>query len=540
MRHHAGLAALIGATAILTASTASARDRALVIGVDRFPGIAATDADGKRLNVDLQGAVFDAKSFAALLTDVLRFDRQDVKVLLDGEATRERILAEFQTWLVEGTRPGDRAMFFYAGHGMKAAVTDPDGSTRFTSGIVPGDARGELHPNGDKDSVLEGQILGPEMARLLERLEGRAVTVIADACNSGSISRNADRFGPIQIIGRTLTPRFPIRMTAATVTDELARRNKAGPREVLIEPATLQKGYVAVWSAATVAQVTFDHPERPGGVFTQSFIDAVRHKKADHAGNGEITAAAVLNYIKGEAERICKLFGSQCRDGLTPDLLAADDYRLEVLAPVAPLPAAAAEPPAAGAPKPAFAPQALRPAPQPPKSAPPKDISVVAVQTLTHRNDFDVKAEILPGHRIKLGQEVAFRITAGEAGRLLVFDSGPDGKLTRIFPNSFSVSSNREGRIRARVPITIPDPGYGFAFRAQDKGPGTLLVIVAEEGADLDAVAADAGLAPISNAARAIEVIAATLQTPVITPDPDKPNRARRWAFAAVKYEVVP
>lgn len=504
------LAAAFAATALaLWAAPASARDRALVVGIDRFPQIATVTPDGRRQPIDLSGAVVDAQTFAKVLAEVLRFDPADIKVLTDAEATRERILAEAESWLIAGTRPGERALLFYAGHGAKIAVTDPDGSTRFTSALVPADARGDLHTSGDKPSAIDGLILGTEIARLIERLPGRQVTLVADSCHSGSISRSAAGAATSGGRVRTLTPRVPLQMRAAQVTDELARRNKTGSRAILVEATDLRRDNLAVWSAATVAQVTFDHPERPGGVFTQSFIDGLRGK-ADRLGTGEVTAASLLNYVQDEAKRLCAKLGSDCRDGLTPDLISPEPYRAAPLAPSRDRPAAAA--PAA-----------------------------IAVQSLTHTNDFPITAEILPGPALKLGQEVAFRIRSAEAGRLVVLDAGLDGKLTPIFPNRFSEKTAKDGRVRANAAIAIPDASYGFAFTAGERGPGTLIAIVAEEGADLSAVIAQAGaadFAPLAYAKRAIEVVAAELQAPVITPDPAKPNRARRWGFVAVPYRV--
>ena len=76
-------------------------------------------------------------------------------------------------------------------------------------------------------------------------------------------------------------------------------------------------------------------------------------------------------------------------------------------------------------------------------------------------------------------------MTSAEDGQLLVYDSGPDGKFTRIFPNDYSQASHHDGVVRANAPLTIPDESYPFQFTATDAGPGELLVIVAEKGANL-------------------------------------------------------
>ena len=69
-------------------------DRALVIGIDNY-----TDP------LKLKGSAADAAAMTSLLTDVLGFRREEVLTLTNEHATRDMILAAFDTWLLQGTKP---------------------------------------------------------------------------------------------------------------------------------------------------------------------------------------------------------------------------------------------------------------------------------------------------------------------------------------------------------------------------------------------------------------------------------------------------
>ncbi len=499
---------------------AAAKDRALVVGINKYPGITLNGVPGAR---DLGGAVFDAHTFEGLLKDQLGVAAGDIHVLTDAEATRERILGEFHDWLIADTGAGDRVFFYYAGHGAAIRVDDPaTGASRMTSAIVPSDAHGEL---AAEPVEIKGMILGTDMHQLLDQLAGRDVTVIADSCASGSVSRDAlhPLVIPPNIKVRTLTPAGAVGMTQRALAADapLRLKTKLNGRLLEIEPTAPQAktdGTLAVWAAATTDQVTFDLGSKPGGIFTQSFADGLRDKKATLDEKGEVTAQALLNYVRDQAKQFCTEAGQACSSGLTPQLLSKDTYL------IAPLEAAAP-------PGPTPQPVAAKP------DTPPLADKMTAL--LSHNNDFSLTATILPGAALKLGDVIHFRVVSGEAGKVAVFDLTPDGDLTQIFPNQ---KTGRDGRIRANAPLTMPDAYWGINFRAtKPAGPGTLLVLVTEDGIDLDKATGGAlDFKPIKETSRLLEVVGAELDKPVVSPKPDVPTRAARWAFVKVPYSVAP
>ena len=140
----------------------------LVIGIDDYRHI-----------TDLQGAVNDAADISDALTGL----GAEVVTLLDGKATRDAILAEWRR-LATGLQQGDQLIVSYAGHGTnepeRVAGNEADGrdETLLLSGFAPyGKAAGE-------------RILDDEIAELIALAgEGRTIFV-ADACHSGTLSRN--------------------------------------------------------------------------------------------------------------------------------------------------------------------------------------------------------------------------------------------------------------------------------------------------------------------------------------------------------------
>ena len=173
-------------------SAAAARKRALVIGINAYvmppedppSGSGISDSvSPKRLRgnfAPLDGAVNDALLMRQILRDRFDFAAGDIKLLTDREATRERILREFQAWLIDAPAAGDTSLFYYAGHGSQVKNLGSEEVDQFDETIVPVD-------------VCEGarDIRDKEMARLYRAVvqKGVGLTVILDSCHSGGMSR---------------------------------------------------------------------------------------------------------------------------------------------------------------------------------------------------------------------------------------------------------------------------------------------------------------------------------------------------------------
>jgi peptidoglycan/xylan/chitin deacetylase (PgdA/CDA1 family)/regulator of sirC expression with transglutaminase-like and TPR domain len=123
----------------------------------------------------LQYAVNDATAVRDMLVDQLRFKPENVFVLLDEDATRERILALLGETLADPQRVGreDRVVVFYAGHGATRRL--PSG--RSLGYIIPVDAGTDSYPS-QAISMTTFQDIN-------EAIPAKHILYLMDACYGG-------------------------------------------------------------------------------------------------------------------------------------------------------------------------------------------------------------------------------------------------------------------------------------------------------------------------------------------------------------------
>ena len=139
--------------------------RALCVGINDYPVKGA----------DLNGCVNDAKAWAALLVEHFGFEQSDITMLLDSQATRQRILDELDR-LLSGARKGDVLVFTNSSHGTYVADANGD-ETRYDEAICPYD-------------MEDGLIVDDDLRQRFAALPaGVRLTIISDSCFSGSVTR---------------------------------------------------------------------------------------------------------------------------------------------------------------------------------------------------------------------------------------------------------------------------------------------------------------------------------------------------------------
>lgn len=141
--------------------------RAFCVGINDYP------YDGS----DLNGCVNDAHAWATLLIDHFDFPATDVKVITDAEATKKNMINGLEA-LLAGARAGDVLVFTNSSHGSYVADKDGD-EERYDEVLCPYDI--------DRNAVTDDELRG-----LFSALpEGVRLTVIADSCHSGTVTRAA-------------------------------------------------------------------------------------------------------------------------------------------------------------------------------------------------------------------------------------------------------------------------------------------------------------------------------------------------------------
>ncbi len=152
---------VVGCLAALcsTASSRAFADRALVIGVNEYPGL------GQGAN--LEGCVNDAQNIQKSL-EKLGFE---VTTLINEKATKAAIMSSFAD-VKKLSKPNERFVFYFAGHGT---VTS-DGS----SALLPSDASEKSEANDlGRDDLYNAITAVPASSR----------TSLLDSCFSGGLSR---------------------------------------------------------------------------------------------------------------------------------------------------------------------------------------------------------------------------------------------------------------------------------------------------------------------------------------------------------------
>lgn len=487
-------------------SGANAADRALVIGIGTYASLPE--------KMFLEGPKNDVPLIEKLLKEKHGYAPDSIRVLRDQDASRAAILSSIDEWLINGTQPGDRVYFYFSGHGLQ--VKDQNGDEEdgldealSTYDIVAGD--------GDWTNV----ILDDEIDAMLAKLKDRAVSIVIDACHSGTISRSLSA----KVSDAMESARFLPRPHAKPV-EEVKTRGLRVDVAVVDKPDIAKQNGVEAWSAASSYQVAWDDtrlpPEERHGVFTLSYVNGHETAAADSNGNGIVSNAELLEYVKKQSQTYCAA-QDQCQ-GLDPQLEV--NYAL--------LGASAATPTADAAQQtPDYAKVEEVKVENTPQTAYVAADPVAAVGDILGKAETgDVKVALSSDH-LKNGDTFRITVTSAAGGNLILYDVDKDGKATQIFPNE---SAQKITRLAANTPITIPDDYYGFDFEAEGPSENVLVAIVIADDVDLTKVAPnDYGLTKELDARTTIADIAGTLKE---TWTRDAENRSVNWSLGLLKYTV--
>jgi secreted trypsin-like serine protease len=105
-------------------------------------------------------------------------------------------------------------------------------------------------------------------------------------------------------------------------------------------------------------------------------------------------------------------------------------------------------------------------------------------------NPAGLQVDFAQGTQVKVGQKAQFRVSAREAGYLLLLDVSPDGGVTQIYPSQLSMRTRlgarvASNRIEPGRPFLVPDPSNpyeGFDFVVDPPaGEGRLVAILSDK-----------------------------------------------------------
>ncbi|WP_428428511.1 caspase family protein [Pararhizobium sp.] len=503
--------ATLGCLASLGAATAE--DRALVIGIGTYENLPQ--------DMFLHGPKNDVKAIEALLTGMLQFKPEAIRVLTDEKATRQAMLSSMDEWLVAGTAPGDRVYLYFSGHGLQVKDVSGDEEDGMDEAISTYDIKA-----GDDDWT--NVILDDDLEAVLEKLKGRAVTLVIDACHSGTISRSLSPQAVSGLNGARYLPRPFAQTGKQPVTRGL--RIDLG---VVDKPAQLTAGGLTAWSAAAAYQVAWDDVRLPiekrHGVFTSAYIAGYTPRESDANGNGLISNAELFEYVTRKSKEYCATL-DDC-DNLDPQLESVPEVLGTSVAEPEPDRAEQAAHQPSNKPEPVYQEAKVEAGGAPAYvDADP----IAAVGDIVGKADTgEVTVSLDTGPKLRKGKAFKISVTSKYAGNLVLLDVNGDGMATQIFPNDMA---QKITPLSAGSALTIPDDYYGFDFEADGNGENMLVAIVVSDAVDLKDVAPPAqGLNAELDARQSLSEIVVKLQKAWTG---DTENRAVQWSLGTLKYTV--
>ena len=134
----------------------------IIIGIEKYQNLN---------NIDAPYANRDAKAFKAYANIALGIPNNNLKVLIDEDATRGELLKSLKIWLPQITRGKEKDIYiFFAGHGLAS----DDGKDLH---ILP--------HNGDPILLEDTALSRIQMFDLINKVSPKSVTMFFDTCYSG-------------------------------------------------------------------------------------------------------------------------------------------------------------------------------------------------------------------------------------------------------------------------------------------------------------------------------------------------------------------
>lgn len=169
-RRIALLGVVVAASAF--AQTAHAEKYALLVGMTKTPSAPRE----KWLN----GPANDVEMMRTVLVSTMGFKDENIMTVGGtpecADATAAGITKAFRTQLIEKTKPGDYALFFYSGHGTELPDQNGDEADGKDEALVPFDA----------GNTIQSYISDDQLGDWTSQIKASETLVILDSCHSGT------------------------------------------------------------------------------------------------------------------------------------------------------------------------------------------------------------------------------------------------------------------------------------------------------------------------------------------------------------------
>ena len=146
---------------------------ALIIGIDKYQNVQ-----------NLNYAVKDAESLKSMIVEYFDFSQNNVRSLLNEEATYNNIRRQFSE-ISKSAGENDRILIFFAGHGETLDL--PDGGE--TGYLLPYE--------GDKDDLYLTAVPMDELRQIALMSKAKHILYLVDACYGGIAAVGSRGFDPL-------------------------------------------------------------------------------------------------------------------------------------------------------------------------------------------------------------------------------------------------------------------------------------------------------------------------------------------------------
>jgi|TARA_Y100000310_G_scaffold344293_1_gene456252 hypothetical protein len=214
---------------------------ALIIGIDKYQNVQSLDY-----------AVNDAKDIQNMLVGKFQFPKDNIRLLINEEATQASILQEFSN-ITKKAESNDRVLIFFAGHGM-------------TDDLPDGGEMGYLLPiKAKRDELFTTSIPMDDLKRISSMSKSKHMLFLIDACYGGLAATGA-------------------RGLSSTTPNYIDKITKDKSRQII--------------TAGGRGEQVIEKSEWGHSAFTLNLIRALEDGKADLNDDGYITAEELGLFLK--------------------------------------------------------------------------------------------------------------------------------------------------------------------------------------------------------------------------------------------------
>ena len=232
---------------------------ALIIGIDKYEIVQSLDY-----------AVKDAEAVQSMLVDKFHFQKDNIVLLKNEEATHASILQEFSN-ITRQAGDNDRVLIFFAGHGD-------------TEDLPDGGEMGYLLPVDANDDLWLSSIKMDDIKTLSLLSEAKHILYLIDACYGGIISVGARNAGNFMMWGE---------YDYETTQDYFEKTTKTNFFQKITQNKSRQ-----IITAGGRDEISQEKAEWGHSAFTKNLLSGLRDSKADINTDGYITSQELGSYLK--------------------------------------------------------------------------------------------------------------------------------------------------------------------------------------------------------------------------------------------------